>query len=313
MTVGVAGLILGGGFGSFSKAYGLAGGEPIGGGSRDRRRRRQNRQRLHESRSLLGAERRRRRVRNRHPRHSAHAPAAGIFGRRLRDHKGVVRRGLPAPHRQNHRILRASALQSTLGRAVRLRPGRRSVDLRWSSRASTSSRPRRCGVRSSTGSRRPRRISPSYRRRGSSASRRAVSGTPPFSSKLQASSSPTTVPARRPTTSSGPATSTKRAAVWHAYQSAWLPQSLLARQSARTTGRRAVRGGEASRRLAAFQQGARGRDRGGDRRGPGYGDESGGRRRVRARDQRRRRTARLSRTFQATSRTRPPRGARPRP
>ena len=28
MTVGVAGLILGGGFGSFSKAYGMAGGEP---------------------------------------------------------------------------------------------------------------------------------------------------------------------------------------------------------------------------------------------------------------------------------------------
>ena len=40
---------------------------------------------------------------------------------------------------------------------------------------------------------------------------------------------------------------------------------------------------------------ARGRDRGGDRCGQGYGDEPGGRRCVRARDQRRLRTARLSR------------------
>ena len=67
------------------------------------------------------------------------------------------------------------------------------------------------------------------------------------------------------------------------------------RRSARTTCRRAIRGGEASGRLAAFQQGTRRRDRGGDRHGQGYGDEPGRRRRVRARDHRRCRTARLSR------------------
>ena len=56
-----------------------------------------------------------------------------------------------------------------------------------------------------------RRISALCRRRGSSASRRAVSGTPPRSSRLLAWSSRTIVPARRPTISSGPATSKKRA------------------------------------------------------------------------------------------------------
>ncbi len=64
-------------------------------------------------------------------------------------------------------------------------------------------------------------------------------------------------------------------------------------QSARTTGRRAIRGREASGRLAACQQGTRRRNRGRDRHGSGYGDEPGGRRCVRARDQWRWGTARL--------------------
>ena len=89
MTVGVAGLILGGGFGSFSKAYGLAGAEPVRGGNRDRRRRRQNRQRLLQSRSLLGAQRRRRRVRRRHPRDPAHPCACPNISAGLRDRRAA--------------------------------------------------------------------------------------------------------------------------------------------------------------------------------------------------------------------------------
>ena len=58
-------------------------------------------------------------------------------------------------------------------------------------------------------------------------------------------------------------------------------------QSAGTIGRRAIRGREASGGLAACQQGTRRRDRGRDRHGSGYGDESGCRRCVRARDHRR--------------------------
>ncbi len=83
-------------------------------------------------------------------------------------------------------------------------------------------------------------------------------------------------------------------AVWYAYQSAWLPTVAPRSRSAGTPRRRTLRGGEALGRVAAFQQGARRRDCGSDRRGQGYGDESGGRRRFRARDQRRRRTACLS-------------------
>ena len=56
-----------------------------------------------------------------------------------------------------------------------------------------------------------------------------------------------------------------------------------------------VCGGEASGGGAALQQGACGRGGRRDRRGEGHGDEPGGRRRLRARDQRRIGTARLSR------------------
>ena len=63
---------------------------------------------------------------------------------------------------------------------------------------------------------------------------------------------------------------------------------------ARTPRRRACRRRSASRD-AACQQGPCGRDAGGDRRGQGNRDEPSGRRRLRAGDQRRARTARLSR------------------
>ena len=79
LTVGVAGIILGGGFGKLFQSLWHGRGEPVGGRDRDRRRRCQNRQRLLESRSLLGVEGRRRRVRRRHPRHFAHASRCRNF------------------------------------------------------------------------------------------------------------------------------------------------------------------------------------------------------------------------------------------
>ena len=53
-TVGVAGLIQSGGFGSFSKALRHGGGEPARGRGRDRRRRGAHRQCLHQSRTCSG-------------------------------------------------------------------------------------------------------------------------------------------------------------------------------------------------------------------------------------------------------------------
>jgi FAD/FMN-containing dehydrogenase len=88
-----------------------------------------------------------------------------------------------------------------------------------------------------------------------------------------------------------------------------LPVRLAAGLAARSRpapkpGGRAVRGGEAVRRGASFQQGTCGRDRGSRRHRKGYGDESGGHRRFRPCAQRRLGTARLPRR----SRTRAGRG-----
>jgi FAD binding domain len=60
LTVGLAGLVQSGGFGSYSKHYGTRGGRLVGGRSRHRRRQDSHRERMHESGSVLGAERRRR-------------------------------------------------------------------------------------------------------------------------------------------------------------------------------------------------------------------------------------------------------------
>ena len=57
MTVGVAGLVQSGGFGSFSKAFGLAAAQPAGGRGGDRRRRGAHRQRVHAIRTCSGASR----------------------------------------------------------------------------------------------------------------------------------------------------------------------------------------------------------------------------------------------------------------
>ena len=116
MTVGVAGLILGGGFGSFSKAFGTAGASLLeaevvtADGDVKIANACSNPDLFWALKGGGGG------LRRRHPRHAAHARAARIFGRRQHDHKGVVRRGLPAPHLEDYRILRAGALQSALGR-----------------------------------------------------------------------------------------------------------------------------------------------------------------------------------------------------
>ena len=117
MTVGVAGLVLGGGFGSYSKGYGLAAASLIeaeivtadgdvkianacsnpdlfwalkgGGGGFGV-----------VTRVTLKTH-----------------PLPEFFGGVSRDDQGVFRRRLSPPHRQNSRILRTSALQSALGRA----------------------------------------------------------------------------------------------------------------------------------------------------------------------------------------------------
>ena len=74
-----------GGFGSFSKHFGIGGGGAARSRGRHRRRRGPHRQRLHESRPVLGAEgRRRRQLRRRHAAHAAHARAARILRRRRR-------------------------------------------------------------------------------------------------------------------------------------------------------------------------------------------------------------------------------------
>ncbi len=85
MTVGVVGLILGGGFGSFSKAYGMAGASLIEAEvvTADGDVKIAN---SCTNPDLFWALKGRRwRVRNRHPRHAADARAAGNFGRRVRD------------------------------------------------------------------------------------------------------------------------------------------------------------------------------------------------------------------------------------
>ena len=228
MTVGVAGLVQGGGFGSCSKAFGLAGSEPARGGSRDRRRRGQNRQCLHESRSVLGAEGRRRRQ-------------FGVVTRvTLRTHElpeffGGVFATIKASSDEAYRRLIAKILEFYAqalfnphwGEQIGFAPAA-CCRLRWCSRASTSNRRRRRGVRSSTGSRRRRRISAFV-----SAPRIISEPARHFWDPASLKTAPGVVIADdRP---GAPADNVFWASnleeagrVWHAYQSAWLPQSLLA-------------------------------------------------------------------------------------
>ena len=95
-TVGVAGLIQSGGFGSFSKRYGTGRGRPARGRGGDGRRRGAHRQCLHQPGPVLGAEgRRRRQLRRRHAAHAPDARAARVLRRRVRDDRGHVGCGVP--------------------------------------------------------------------------------------------------------------------------------------------------------------------------------------------------------------------------
>ena len=187
MTVGVAGLILGGGFGSFSKAYGLAGASLLeaevvtADGDVKIANACSNPDLFWALKGGGGGFGVVTRVTVR-----THA-ASPIFRRGFRDREGFVRRRLPPPHRQNRRILPRGAFQSALGRADQIRRAAWST-FRWSSRASISNRRRPSGARSPIGCRPRRTISPSHRRRGfSSCRRRGICGTPSCSSSLRAS------------------------------------------------------------------------------------------------------------------------------
>ena len=70
-----------------------------------------------------------------------------FLGRGVRDHQGVVRRVLPAPHLEDYRILRAGALQSALGPSSLSSPQAAFCRFRSCSKASTSNRPKRLGAR----------------------------------------------------------------------------------------------------------------------------------------------------------------------
>ena len=303
MTVGVAGLILGGGFGSFSKAYGMAGASLIeaevvtADGEVKIANACSNPDLFWALKGGGGGFGVVTRVTLR-----THA-LPEFFGRRVRDHQGVVRRRLSAPHRQrsSNSTRKRSSIRIGASRSASRPGGVLSISMVFQGldqqQAEATWRPFFDWVSASpqdfTFVSAPRIISAPARRfwdprLSQAGSRPRHLGRPPGRAGGQY------LLGRQPRRSG-------RGLVR-------LPIRLAApvaacRQSARTPCRRAVRGGEASGRVAAFQQGACGRDRGRDRRGQGYGDEPGGRRRVRARDQRRRGTARLSRTFPATSRT----------
>ena len=115
MTVGVAGLILGGGFGSFSKAFGLAAAylleAEVVTADGEVRSPTPAQIRTSSGRSKAAAA------------GSALSPASPCertrcqnFWRRVRGNQGALRRRLPQTDRQNHQPLRAIAFQLALGR-----------------------------------------------------------------------------------------------------------------------------------------------------------------------------------------------------
>ena len=84
-------------------------------------------------------------------------------------------------------------------------------------------------------------------------------------------------------------------AVWYAYQSAWLPASLLEADQRESLADALFAAAKHQGVALHCNKGLAGATAGGDRRGQGHGDEPGGHRRFRAGDHRRLRTARLSR------------------
>ena len=231
----------------------------------------------------------------------AHARAAGIFRRRVRDDQGDVRRGLSPPDRQNRRFLRASALQSALGRADPASAGQRSVDLD----GVPGPRPARGRGGLAPVLRLGRRVAAGFRHR----SRRRGLAVParhfwdpallkrlpgvviaddrpgaPADNFFWAGNTDEAGVSGTPTNPPGcPLAARSRISA-----NAW---------STRCSPRRSIGA------FVAFQQGARRRDAGRDRRGQGHRDEPRGRRRFRAGDQRRLADRPPIPAFPGTSRT----------
>jgi hypothetical protein len=114
VTVGVAGLVQGGGFGSFSKNYGTA----ASWRSRDRhdRRRGAHRQYLYKSRPLLGDQgRRRRQLWHRHQAHPQNARAPGLVRRHAADDQGDIGHRVQVAARAVFQFLQRQPFQSALG------------------------------------------------------------------------------------------------------------------------------------------------------------------------------------------------------
>ncbi len=100
------------------QALRLGGRQPDRGRGGDGGRRRAHRQRLHQSRPVLGLEGRWRRQPGRgHAAHLAYPRTAEVLRRRVRRGEGQFRRGVPAADRALRRLLSRRAVQSDVGRA----------------------------------------------------------------------------------------------------------------------------------------------------------------------------------------------------
>ena len=179
-----------------------------------------------QSRSLLGAEGRRRRVRSRHPRHAAHVRAASNLSASFSRRSGRPRTTpiVGSSPKQSNFTPRRSSIRIGASSSCSRPGGVLAISMVF--QGLDRMRPRRRGVRFSTGSRGRDRISVLDRRRGSSPFRPAVSGTPQCSRPFRASSCQTIVRARRRTMFSGPAISMRRARLVR------LPVGLAARVAA---------------------------------------------------------------------------------
>jgi hypothetical protein len=126
MTVGVAGLIQSGGFGSFSKRYGLAAAslleaEVVTADGEVRIANTCSHPDLFWALKGGGG----RQLRRRHARHLARASAAGRFRCGEHDHQGRVAGGVSQARRPDRRLLRRAPGRPALGRADPLFPERR--------------------------------------------------------------------------------------------------------------------------------------------------------------------------------------------
>ena len=162
-----------------------------------------------ESRPLLGAQRRRRRVRRRHARDPAHPCAPRIFRRRVRDRsrrRPTTPTAASSPKSSNS--TREALFNPHWGEQIALR-----ARLRRDFNGLPGARPAAGGGGLEAVLRLGRRFAAGFRLRGGAADPRAAGAAflgPVVSQAFPASSSPTIGRARRRTTSSGPETSTRR-------------------------------------------------------------------------------------------------------